>query len=166
MSYKKWKPSVLPGGIKLWTYYEELVDDSWKNHWRTAAQIVRPFLTELGLSANRINDICYGIAIHVDDEADFDGERTPFAISVCDADNIDRFDVYRLHEVLCFNDFRNKSFDEKLEYAESTLARLRELIKLRLGTESAEEMWRERLTFYIEFYEKLVSQLKHSTSII
>jgi hypothetical protein len=29
----------------------------------------RPFLETLGLAEERINDICYGIAIHVDDKA-------------------------------------------------------------------------------------------------
>ena len=53
-----------------------------------AAHIARPFLSELGLAEDRINDICYGIAIHVDEKADFPGERTPFALSVGAADNI------------------------------------------------------------------------------
>ena len=119
----------------------------------------------VGLPIARVEDICY-IAIHVDDEADFDGERTPFALSVGDADNIDRFDVYRIHETLCDDEFIKKCFEEKLEYAEKRLVRLGELKEMRMGTKAAEEIWRERLSFYIAFYEKLVSQMKTSKSIV
>ena len=148
------------------SYSEEFGENGWKEHGRRASQIARPFLLELGLPIARVEDICYGIAIHVDDEADFDGERTPFALSVGDADNIDRFDVYRIHETLCYDEFIKKSFDEKVEYAGKRLVRLGELKETRMGTKAAEEIWRERLSFYIAFYEKLVSQMKTSKSIV
>ena len=148
------------------SYCEEFGEDGWKEHGRRAAAIARPFLSELGLPEDRVNDICYGIAIHVDDEADFAGERTPFALSVGDADNIDRFDVYRIHETLAGDRFLEKSLEEKFEYAEKRLARLRQLEKLPMATGAAEELWRARLAFYIAFYEKLAEQIKNSTSII
>jgi uncharacterized protein len=148
------------------SYCEEFGENGWQEHGRRAAQIARPFLTELGLPADQINEICYGIAIHVDDEADFPGERTPFALSVGDADNIDRFDVYRIHEGLCYEGFLEKSWEEKLEYVEKRLARLRELKDLPMVTKTAEAIWSERLSFYISFYEKLVSQLKCSKRIV
>ncbi|MBR7063236.1 MAG: HD domain-containing protein [Clostridia bacterium] len=148
------------------SYCEEFGEDGWKEHGRRAAAIARPFLSELGLPEGRVNDICYGIAIHVDDEADFAGERTPFALSVGDADNIDRFDVYRIHETLAGDRFLEKSLEEKFEYAEKRLARLRQLENLPMATGAAEELWRARLAFYIAFYEKLAEQIKNSTSII
>ena len=148
------------------SYCEEFCEDGWKEHGRRAAAIARPFLSELGLPEDRVNDICYGIAIHVDDEADFAGERTPFALSVGDADNIDRFDVYRIHETLAGDRFLEKSLEEKLEYAEKRLARLKQLENLPMATGAAEELWRARLAFYIAFYEKLAEQIKNSTSII
>ena len=116
-------------------------------------------------SRDRVEDICYGIAIHVDDKADFEGERTAFAMSVGDADNIDRFDVYRIHESLTHEGFLEKTFEEKLEYVEKRLARLRELIELPNATKAAEKMWRSRLEFYISFYEKLLDQLNSSKAI-
>ena len=148
------------------SYCEEFGENGWKEHGRRAARIARPFLRELGLPANQIDEICYGIAIHVDDEADFPGERTPFALSVGDADNIDRFDAYRIHESLFHEGFLEKSLEEKLEYAEKRLARLREMIDLPMGTKTAETLWRERLSFYISFYERLVSQLKCSARVM
>ncbi len=148
------------------SYCEEFGETGWNEHGRRAAQIARPFLEELGMAEDRINDICYGIAIHVDDTADFLGERTPFALSVGDADNIDRFDVYRIHETLCHDGFLEKELAQKLELAEKRLERLRELKEMEMGTRTAEEIWRERLSFYITFYEKLVSQLRCSASIV
>ena len=148
------------------SYCEEFGENGWQEHGRRAACIARPFLTELGLAEDRVNDICYGIAIHVDDKADFDGERTPFALSVGDADNIDRFDVYRIHESLCGDDFLNMTFEQKLQYSQKRLGRLRELLEMPMGTKTAEELWRSRLSFYITFYEKLVRQLECSEQVL
>lgn len=148
------------------SYCEEFGENGWKDHGRRSAQIARPFLMELGLAKDRIDDICYGIAIHVDDQAGFAGERTAFALSVGDADNIDRFDAYRIHETLDNDGFLEKDFGEKLEYAEKRLGRLRELKGAPLGTAAAEEMWRARLSLYIAFFERLVDQLKCSERII
>ena len=105
------------------SYCEDFNDDGWKDHGRNAAKIARPFLEELGLPQDRINDMCYGIAIHVDDEADFEGERTSFALTVGDADNIDRFDAYRIHEGLCYEKFLEKNLQEKAEFVETRLGK-------------------------------------------
>ena len=148
------------------SYCEEFGETGWKEHGRSAARIARPFLNELGLPKERVEDICYGIAIHVDDEADFAGERTPFALSVGDADNIDRFDVYRIHENLCNDDFLKMPFEEKSEYAASRIERLRQLMDLEMGTAAAKKIWQERLLFYITFFEKLELQLKNSKEIL
>ena len=147
------------------SYCEEFDETGWLNHGRRAAQIARPFLAELGLAEDRVNDICYGIAIHVDDKADFDGERTPFALSVGDADNIDRFDAYRIHEILSRDGFTEMSFDEKLECVTKRIAKLRELKDMPVGTAAAKELWTSRLDYYIGFYEKLLSQFENSESI-
>ena len=148
------------------SYCEEFGENSWRDHGRRAAAIARPFLTELGLPADRIEDVCYGIAIHVDDEADFPGERTPFALSVGDADNIDRLDVYRIHETLTHDGFLQKGLPEKRAYVSNRLTRLRQLLDFPMGTKSAEALWRERVLFYISFYEKLEAQLNSSTQIV
>ena len=148
------------------SYCEEFGENGWREHGRRAARIARPFLSELGLAEDRIRDICYGIAIHVDDEADFPGERTPFALTVGDADNIDRFDVYRIHETLSGDGFLNLAFSEKLQYGKKRLARLRELLDMPMGTKTAQALWSARLSFYISFYEKLVGQLERSAGVL
>ena len=147
------------------SYCEEFGEDGWKEHGRRSAKISRPFLQELGLPEGRINDICYGIAIHVDEKADFPGENTPFALTVGDADNIDRFDVYRIHEILNKDRLLEMSYEEKTEYVEKRLSRLRELREVPFGTKTASELWRSRLDFYIMFFEKLADQLKKSNRV-
>ena len=148
------------------SYCEEFGESGWKEHGRLSARIARPFLEGLGLPEDRINDICYGIAIHVDDEADFPGEKTAFALSVGDADNIDRFDAFRIHEMLSRDGFLEKSLEEKLEYARKRYTRLCELMEMPMATEAAEEMWRERVSFSAAFYEKLIEQLRSSHNIL
>ena len=148
------------------SYCEVFGETGWKDHGRRAAQISRPFLAELGLPRDRIDDICYGIAIHVDDEADFPGERTPFALTVGDADNIDRFDAYRIHEMLCFDGFLEMNYDEKTEYLAARLEKLRRLMTAPVGTETAGELWRSRISFYILFLEKLADQMACGKAVL
>lgn len=54
------------------------------NHGRIGAKLARPFLESLGYSEEEVNEICYGIAIHVDDKADFEGKRTALAVTIGD----------------------------------------------------------------------------------
>jgi uncharacterized protein len=136
-----------------------------REHGRRSAQIARPFLEGLGLPQERINDICYGIAIHVDDEADFEGERTAFAVTIGDADNIDRFDAFRLHETMSRDGFLEKPYEEQVEYVEKRLVRLHGYREMPTATKTADEMWKSRIDFYIAFFEKLANQLKQSKSV-
>lgn len=135
-------------------------------HGRLAAQIARPFLESLGLEQERVNDMLYGIAIHVDDQADFEWRRTAFAETISDADNIDRFDVYRIYESLEYNQFSKLPLGEKQKYVEDTLSRLQKYRQMPLATAAATTLWQRRIDFYLEFYEKLESQLKCSQCIL
>lgn len=147
-------------------YCEEFGENGWLEHGRRSAAIARPFLASLGMDKARIDDICYGIAIHVDDLADFAGERTPFALTVGDADNIDRFDAYRIHESLAKSGFLDMPLADKRAFVEKRLARLTELQSMPLGTKTAEALWQSRLSFYISFFDKLLDQLKAGTGIL
>lgn len=148
------------------SYCEDFGENGWKDHGRRSAAIARPFLKGLGIPDDRIDDICYGIAIHVDEKADFPGENTPFALSVGDADNIDRFDAYRIHEMLSLDAFLEKKYEEKAEYVQKRLGRLRELQQIPFATETADRLWKSRLDFYILFFEKLADQLASSKGVI
>ena len=144
---------------------ELITKEEHRNHGRIGAKIARPFLESLGYDKDLVNEICYGIAIHVDDESDFDGERTKLALTVQDADNIDRFDAFRLYEGLVNVDYRNLSLEEQEVYVNKVLNRLVELRSLPFGTNTAKAMWEEKIDFQIEFYSKLKIQIENSKDI-
>ncbi|MGI6624709.1 MAG: HD domain-containing protein [Limnochordia bacterium] len=146
------------------SYAETFVSkDDWMNHGRRATQMARPFLETLTLSPEQIEEICFGIAIHVDDEADFPGERSPLALSIGDCDNIDRFDVYRIHENLKNKDFTDLSLDEQVEFVGNVLDRLGKYAQMELATETATGLWKERIDFQIQFFQRLQAQLERGS---
>ncbi len=140
-------------------------EEDWMDHGRKSARMVRDFLEKAGFSREMTEEICYGIAIHVDDEADFVGERTAFAQTVGDADNIDRFDAYRIYEKLQYRGFSERSLEEKKKLVSETLERLKKYQQEEFGTRTATEMWRGRIAFWAEFYRKLWDQLANSEQI-
>ena len=159
--------AVIAGLLHDIAYCEEMVTrEDWKNHGRRSAVIARPFLKTIGLAAEAVNEICYGIAIHVDDEADFQWERTPFCETVGDADNIDRFDAYRIYETLEALKFSKMNLDDKREKVASTIEKLNRFKEMKLGTATAKKLWIQRLDDYIGFYKKLRAQLNNSSNII
>ena len=139
--------------------------EDYRNHGRYGARIARPFLLSLGFSEADVNEMCYGIAIHVDDRADFEGERTPLALTVGDADNIDRFDAYRLYEGLHFKDYMNLPLADQQTLAQGALARLPKLRELPCGTKTGETLWKEKIDYQIGFYQKLLRQTEESCGI-
>ena len=159
--------AVIAGLLHDIAYCEEMVTrEDHMNHGRRGAEIARPFLEGLGLAPDAVNEICYGIAIHVDDKADFEWERTPFCETVGDADNIDRFDAYRISETLQFIKFSEMSLDEKKAKVTGTTEKLNSLKEMKLGTATAKNLWLKRLDYYIGFYEKMMAQFEYSTAIL
>lgn len=159
--------AVIAGLLHDIAYCEEMVShEDRMNHGRRSASIARPFLESIGLPADAVNEICYGIAIHVDDEADFKWVRTPFCETVGDADNIDRFDAYRIYETLEYLKFSQMSLDEKKSHLATTIEKLNRLKEIKLGTETAKQLWYQRLDYYIGYYDKLYAQMNSSHSII
>ena len=159
--------AVIAGLLHDIAYCEEMVTrEDRMDHGRRSAAIARPFLEALGLPTDVVNDICYGIAIHVDDEADFQWERTPFCETVGDADNIDRFDAYRIYETLEYLSFSEMNLADKREKVASTIEKLNRFKEMKLGTATAKNLWIQRLDYYIGFYEKLKAQLDNSTAVL
>ena len=144
------------------SYCLEFEGDDWKNHGRISARIAKPFLETLGLSETALGDILYGIAIHVDDEADFEGERTAFALTIGDADNIDRFDAYRLYETLEDAGYSKMTIEQKRTHTNRMLGKLEEFLKMQFATAAATQLWQQRIQFYLDFYRRLASQLDMS----
>jgi uncharacterized protein len=128
----------------------------YRDHGRLGARVARPLLAELGYDETEVNAICYAIAVHVDDKADFDHPHTLEADIVSDADNIDRFDAYRIL-LYCqpeIDDF--KALTEKLAPRLETLRTYRQ--DQILGTESGNRLFNQRLDRQIEFFEAILAQ--------
>ena len=158
--------AVIAGLLHDIAYCEEMsTREDRMNHGRRSAAIARPFLQQLGLSEHAVNDICFAIAIHVDDQADFPWQRSAFSEVVGDADNIDRFDAYRIYETLQYQKFSDLSLPEKTALVSGTLQKLTSLREMQLGSETAKALWLQQLDFYIAFYEKLAAQLSGSSCI-
>ncbi len=51
---------------------------------------------------------------------------------------------------------------ERLKFTEARIRKLRELETMPMGTRTAAAMWRERVSFYLAFYERLLAQLRDS----
>lgn len=159
--------AVLAGLLHDIAYCEEMhTQDDRKNHGRRSAAIARSFLEQADLPHSRIQNICLSIAIHVDDQADFDWPRTTFSEIVGDADNLDRFDAYRIYETLEYQTFSELSLAEKQQTIGKTLTRLHQLLDMKLSTPTAQSLWTQRLNFYLTFYEKLQNQLQRSNCIL
>lgn len=139
-------------------------DYDWNDHGRDGAKIARPFLKTLGLPEETINDICYAIAIHVDDKADFEGRRVPFTETVGDADNIDRFDAWRIYESVRYQaKLEEKSTREKTEWIRGRLAALEKLGAMTFATPTATAMWKDKVEFQTQFFDRLLAQMERSS---
>ena len=133
------------------------------NHGRIGAKLARPFLETLGYSEEEVNEICYGIAIHVDDKADFEGKRTALAVTIGDADNIDRYDAFRIYDRLTWVDYKNLSLEKQKEHVDTVLSSLNKYLDYECATRTATLMWKERISFQLEFYNRLKKQIENST---
>ena len=140
-------------------------EDSWQEHGRMSARLARPFLEQLCLEPERVQEICYGIAIHVDGKADFPGEATAFALSIGDADDVDRFDAYRIYDAMEYADFRNLKIEDKRKWLGEKLDWISWRLGEKSGTEAARQMIAERLLYQRQYYEKVLEQMRHSEGI-
>ena len=146
------------------SYYMNFKDkEDYINHGRYSANIARPFLTELGMAQQEIDEICYGIAIHVDDKADFEGGRTPLACSIGEADNIDRFDAYRIYETLQWVKFDQMTLSDRKAHVEKVLSKLAKYKNEPFSTQYGKGLWVEKIEYQIGFYEKLRRQINMSS---
>lgn len=133
------------------------------NHGRIGAKLARPFLESLGYSEEEVNEICYGIAIHVDDKADFEGKRTALAVTIGDADNIDRYDAFRIYDRLTWVNYKNLSLEKQKEHVDTVLSSLNKYLDYECATRTATLMWKEKISFQLEFYNRLKKQIESST---
>lgn len=124
------------------------------DHGRVSARIARPFLGTLGYSAAQVDNICFSIAVHVDDKADFEHPITLELKAVNDADNIDRFGAYRL--LLQFKDHAER-YDVLIDRAKNRLQTLRKYREENImGTITGNKLFNRQLDLQINFLDHLV----------
>lgn len=140
-------------------------EESWQEHGRMSARLARPFLEQLDLDPGRVQEICYGIAIHVDGKADFPGEKTAFALSIGDADDVDRFDAYRIYDAMEYADFRSLKIENKRCWLREKLDWISWRMGEKSGTEAAKQMIAQRLLYQRQYYEKVLEQMEHSEGL-
>ncbi|MCL2812514.1 MAG: HD domain-containing protein [Clostridia bacterium] len=134
-----------------------------EDHGRVSADVARPFLGTLGISQKQEDDIHYCIAVHVDGEAGYDYENIGEAETVSDADNIDRFGVYRIYQTLRWDGIDTMSAEEAIK---KYIARIGRLQKYRddpgLFTPTANRMFCKNLGIQIDFYRDLIEELRRT----
>lgn len=123
-------------------------------HGRVSARISRPFLETLGYSAEQVNNICFSIAVHVDDKADFEHPVTLESKIVSDADNVDRFGAYRL--LLQFKN-QAETYDALIEKAKKRLPALQKYRQDEImGTVTGNKLFKRQADLQINFLEHLI----------
>ncbi|WP_029503526.1 HD domain-containing protein [Lachnoclostridium phytofermentans] len=139
-------------------YIECSTEEDYDLHGRISARIAREFLESIQYDEDWIQTICYGIYIHTEEKPQKD--PTPFESSIADADNIDRFDAYRLYENLKYSAIEKMQQEEIATLSLKRIARLDELRDYYFGTETGREMWMDKLAFQKAYYERLLSQME------
>ncbi len=143
-------------------YSREIPAGGWNEHGRAGAAIAEPFLETLSLAPQAKADILYGIAIHVDDIADFEGECTVTALSVADADNIDRFGAFRIHDTMRYARFYEMTLSEKLDWTRHRVSSIKRLKDIDFACESAKKLWLEAIDYQADYFTRLLRQLERS----
>jgi HD superfamily phosphodiesterase len=126
------------------------------NHGRLGAQISRPFLQQLGYPSPVIDNICCAVAAHVDNDPGFEHPVTSEVRIVIDADNLDRFDGYRLVEY-CLPHM--SGFFELTGVLRDRIARLEHYRREQvMQTRTGNELMNPRLDLQIAVYRAIVEQ--------
>jgi putative nucleotidyltransferase with HDIG domain len=126
--------------------------DNSRQHGRIGAEKARPLLEDLGYNQSQINNICYSVAAHVDE----DNPDTLEAKVVSDADNVDRFGPYRILQ-WCFSDI-----DDYEKLAAKLCERIHRLEHYReenpLFTPTGQQLFIEQLNLQIRFFSEFVGE--------
>lgn len=129
-------------------------------HGKFSARIAREFLSSIGFETDRIETICYGIKIHTEAEEDYERMPTPFEMSIADADNIDRFDAYRLYlNLTYFYGADGMTAEQMMEGAGSRADRYERYLNMKCGTKTGASLWKDRIGFQLEYFKRLKDQM-------
>ena len=130
-------------------------------HGRVSANVARGFLEGTALDQKEIDDICYAIATHVDGNCGYAYEETLESKIVSDSDNLDRFGAFRIYQSMAWD---KESLEGTVEERTKAVQRkINNRKKLRnefsLGSEAANEIWKDYLEYQIEYFERYLEEL-------
>ena len=134
----------------------------WEDHGRNSALIARPVFEELGFTPEQVEEMCFGISTHVDEEKDFPRPWTIFERTIRNADDIDRYDVYRLYETLQSVHFEELDLQEKLGFLTGRIDFLSNEPEPGMVTETAKLLWDDHIAFQLSFLKRMKEQLSGS----
>ncbi|HEY5269274.1 MAG TPA: HD domain-containing protein [Anaerolineales bacterium] len=126
--------------------------DNSREHGRIGAAKARPVLESLGYNQAQIENICYAIATHVDE----DNPDTLEAKILSDADNVDRFGPYRILQ-WCFADI--EEYDKLAAKLSERIQRLEHYREENpLFTPTGQQLFAEQLSLQIRFFSEFVGE--------
>lgn len=129
------------------------------DHGRLGASVARPALREIGYQNSDVETICNAVALHVDGEviADLTAKITT------DADNIDRFDAYRLF--LWVAEGGVDDFTSLVARCGKRLDTLRKYLKESpMETAQGRKYFAERLSEQVALLSSILRQAEESTA--
>jgi uncharacterized protein len=132
-------------------WFDTTADKS-REHGRIGAEKSRPILKKVGYNKAQIDNICYAIATHVDEE----NPDTFEAKILSDADNIDRFGPYRILQ-WCFADIED--YDKLAAKLNERIHRLEHYLENNpLFTLTGQQLFAEQLNLQIRFFSEFVGE--------
>jgi len=124
------------------------------DHGRVGAKLARPLLQKLGYKPIEIDNICFSIANHVDNQAGFEHPITIESKILSDADNIDRFSAYRLLSSL---EHDRTDYTSLIKNAEKRLLALKKYRgQNMMATLSGNALFNQQIDLQIMFIEELI----------
>ncbi|MDO5121285.1 MAG: hypothetical protein Q4D46_04320, partial [Erysipelotrichaceae bacterium] len=82
-----------------------------------------------------------------------------FERTIRNADDIDRYDVYRLYETLQMVHFEEMPLSDKLGFLQNRLNFLESSPEPAMVTETAQKLWDDHLNYQIEFIGRMIKQI-------
>jgi uncharacterized protein len=127
-----------------------------RGHGRYAAQVVRPFLEQVGYSPAEVDNICYSVAVHVDGQAGYEHEHTLEERAVSDADNVDRFGALRTI-FWCLDELSN--YDALATKLVKRIRRLEEYrVQQVMETKEGNRLFNQQLDHQIAFFKRVIAE--------
>lgn len=129
------------------------------DHGLLSAQIAADYLASQGYDPEKADSVCYGVRIHTLEEEKFSRPATALELSVGDADNIDRFDAWRLYEGMRWLQPEQLTCAQLQEQAQRRTQGHERLRTLTFATPTAQRLWNQRLDLCVAYYNRLEAQM-------